>query len=98
MLTDMFNYEDTGESRIFKGIVFRQTQGQLDTYDVLFCDGKVHNYSKTELAELIITAREGIFQTCLVSEQVSESIFSSMDIRSEILAGISTKKAPMYHH
>jgi hypothetical protein len=53
----------------------------MDTYDVLFCDGEIHNYSKTELAELIITAREGIFQTCLVSEQVSESIFSSMDIR-----------------
>lgn len=33
----------------------------MDTYDVLFCDGEIHNYSKTELAELIITAREGIF-------------------------------------
>ena len=65
----------------------------MDTYDVLFCDGEIHNYSKTELAELIITAREGIFQTRLVSEQVSESIFSSMNIRLEILAGISTKKS-----
>jgi hypothetical protein len=79
MLTDMFNYEDTGESCIFEGIVFRQTQGQMDTYDVLFCDGEIHNYSKTELAELIITAREGILQARLVSHQLSESIFSHAD-------------------